>query len=168
MSGRVVAYVGLGSNQQHPVRQVRDAFRALAGVPRTRLMAQSPLYKSAPLGPPDQPDFINAVAALETALPAAELLHALQAIETAHGRVRGGLRWGPRTLDLDLLLYGDAVIRTPQLQVPHPGLPERGFVLYPLADLAPALDVPGHGTVKALLAHCAPSDIELLGESADD
>ncbi|HEX5339625.1 MAG TPA: 2-amino-4-hydroxy-6-hydroxymethyldihydropteridine diphosphokinase [Gammaproteobacteria bacterium] len=164
----VAAYVGLGSNQDDPVHQVRSAFEELTHLPATQLLARSPLYRSAPLGPPEQPDYINAVAKLETGLTAFALLAALQLVETAHGRIRGALRWGPRTLDLDLLLYGGATINTPALQVPHPGLPERGFVLYPLADIAPDLEVPGHGPVKALLAHCAGSEIELLGETADE
>lgn len=168
MQDTVVAYIGLGSNQDHPVRQLRTAIKALASFPSTRLLVASPLYKSAPLGPADQPDYINAVAALETGLAPSALLAALQVLETRHGRVRGALRWGPRSLDLDLLLYGDAVINTPDLQVPHPGLPERVFVLYPLADIAPDLDVPGHGPVKQLLAHCAQARIEVLGEAADE
>lgn len=168
MPDTAVVYVGLGSNQDQPVRQVRTACRELADLPATRLLICSPLYKSAPLGPPDQPDYVNAVAALETGLTAAALLTELQALETHHGRVRGAVRWGPRTLDLDLLLYGDAVIDTPALQVPHPGLPERVFVLYPLVDIAPELEVPGQGPVRQLLARCAKARIEVLGETADE
>jgi 2-amino-4-hydroxy-6-hydroxymethyldihydropteridine diphosphokinase len=168
MQNMVVAYIGLGSNQDHPVRQVRKAIEELAGLPSTRLLTSSPLYKSAPLGPADQPDYINAVTALETGLTPSALLNALQALEGRHGRVRGGVRWGPRNLDLDLLLYGNAIIDAPDLQVPHPGLPERGFVLYPLADIAPDFDVPGHGPVKQLLARCAQARIEVLGEAADE
>lgn len=164
MQDRVVAYIGLGSNQDDPVQQVCSAIDELKHLPSTRLLAHSPLYKSAPLGPSNQPDYVNAVVALETGLAPAELLGGLQALENDHGRVRGPVRWGPRTLDLDLLLYGDAVIDTPNLQVPHPGLPARAFVLYPLADIAPELDVPGQGRVKQLLAQCAKARIEVLGE----
>lgn len=168
MQSRVVAYIGLGSNQDQPVRQVRTACRELASLPATRLLACSPLYKSAPLGPPDQPDYINAVAALETGLAPSVLLTELQALEVRHGRVRGALRWGPRSLDLDLLLYGNAVIDTPDLRVPHPGLPERVFVLYPLVDIAPDLEAPGLGPVKLLLARCAQDRIEALGETTGE
>ncbi|HET7921404.1 MAG TPA: 2-amino-4-hydroxy-6-hydroxymethyldihydropteridine diphosphokinase [Gammaproteobacteria bacterium] len=168
MSSTVIAYIGLGSNQDHPIRQVRRALEELAQLPASRLLAQSGLYRSAPLGPSAQPDFINAVAALETGLAAPALLSALQALETAHGRVRGALRWGPRTLDLDLLLYGETVLHTPALQLPHPGLPERAFVLYPLADIAPDLVIPGHGVVRELAARCAPSGITSLGDAAHE
>ncbi|MGH8369338.1 MAG: 2-amino-4-hydroxy-6-hydroxymethyldihydropteridine diphosphokinase [Gammaproteobacteria bacterium] len=168
MRNTVVAYIGLGSNQDHPVRQVRSAIDELAQLPSTRLLKSSPLYKSAPLGPADQPDYINAVAALETGLAPPALLAELQTIERQHGRVRGASRWGPRSLDLDLLLYGEVRIDTPELQVPHPGLPERLFVLYPLADIAPDLEVPGYGPLRQLLARCTQTRIELLGETADE
>ncbi|MHA7814967.1 MAG: 2-amino-4-hydroxy-6-hydroxymethyldihydropteridine diphosphokinase [Pseudohaliea sp.] len=127
-------YIGLGANLGHPLRQLRDAARALAGLPGCRPGPLSPLYRSAPLGPRDQPDFLNAVAALDTVLAPLDLLDALQHIEAGAGRVRGR-RWGPRTLDLDLLLYGDRELQLPRLTVPHPGIAERAFVLWPLADL---------------------------------
>lgn len=146
----VTAYVGLGANLDDPVEQVRRACLELKSLPASRVMARSPLYRSAPLGPQDQPDYINAVAALETQLPAPELLAALRAIEQQHGRRRDGSRWGPRTLDLDILLYGDLQQATPELTLPHPGLHERAFVLYPLYDVAPELEVPGRGSVRAL------------------
>lgn len=168
MHDSVIAYVGLGSNQENPVSQVRRAVHELAALPSSRLYATSRLYRSAPLGPADQPDFINAVAALETRLPADTLLAALQSIEACHGRVRGAVRWGPRTLDLDLLLYGDGVIDAPDLQVPHPGLPQRMFVLYPLNEIAPDLAVPGRGTVRELLQQCVPARIEVLGDTLDE
>jgi 2-amino-4-hydroxy-6-hydroxymethyldihydropteridine diphosphokinase len=145
-----LAYVGLGSNLEDPGAQVRRALGELAEIPVTRVTAHSPLYKSPPLGPSDQPDYINAVAALDTGLAALELLAALCDIEQRHGRKRDGVRWGPRSLDLDLLLYGDVVMDTPELTLPHPGLPERAFVLYPLFDVAPQLAVPGRGTVREL------------------
>jgi len=145
----VVAWVGLGSNLDDPVTQVNAALAALGQLPQSRVLACSGLYRSAPMGPQDQPDYINAVAGLETALSAEALLEALQDIEQAHARVRGE-HWGPRTLDLDILLYGDEVIETPHLTVPHPGIAERNFVLAPLAELAPQLSVPGLGKVQVL------------------
>lgn len=114
------------------------------------------------MGPQDQPDFINAVAALETRLTPQALLQALLVIEAQHGRRRDGMRWGPRSLDLDLLLYGDTLLDAPDLVLPHPGMHERAFVLYPLADIAPGLSVPGHGSVQALLARCRDTRIERL------
>lgn len=135
------AYIGLGSNQQHPREQVIQALEALDRLPLTRLAGASRLYASAPVGPQDQPDFVNAVARLSTRLSPLALLDQLQALEQRHGRRR--LRhWGPRTLDLDLLLYDDAVIESPRLRVPHPEMAHRGFVLVPLAELAPGLCLP--------------------------
>ena len=146
----VTAYVGLGANLQDPAAQVRRALDELASLPQSRVLARSSLYKSPPLGPSDQPDYVNAVAALATALEPLALLKELRAIEIRHGRQRDGTRWGPRTLDLDLLLYGDQVLDTPELRLPHPGLHERAFVLYPLYDVAPELEVPGRGSVREL------------------
>lgn len=144
-------WIGLGSNLADPVAQLRRAFEALAAIPHTRLVARSALYRNPPMGPQDQPDYVNAVAQLATGLEPLALLDALQAIENAHGR-RRERRWGPRTLDLDLLLWGERVIDHPRLTVPHPGLPERPFVLYPLAEIAPELHIPGHGPLTRLLA----------------
>jgi len=146
----IAAYVGLGSNLEDPLGQIRRALDELARIPETHVTARSPLYKSPPLGPQHQPDYINAVAALDTGLAPLELLAALREIETRHGRRRDGTRWGPRSLDLDILLYGELVMSTPELSLPHPGLPERAFVLYPLHDIAPLLAVPGKGTVREL------------------
>jgi 2-amino-4-hydroxy-6-hydroxymethyldihydropteridine diphosphokinase len=159
-AGPVRAYVGVGSNQADPVGQVRAALTELAGLPQTVVVARSSLYRSAPMGPPDQPDYINAVAGLDSGLSALELLHALQAIETAHGRVRRGVRWGPRTLDLDLLLYGNARFNFPELTVPHPGLHQRAFVLYPLEEVAAGLNIPGQGRLTALLGRVSPEGLE--------
>ncbi|HEY1772838.1 MAG TPA: 2-amino-4-hydroxy-6-hydroxymethyldihydropteridine diphosphokinase [Gammaproteobacteria bacterium] len=156
------AYVGLGSNLADPVAQVRRALDELARIPDAQLTARSPLYKSPPLGPQDQPDYINAVAALDTSLAPLELLAALRGIERRHGRVRDGRRWGPRSLDLDMLLYGDLVMDTPELTLPHPGLPERAFVLYPLFDVAPQLAVPGRGAVRELRDRLGSTDIARL------
>jgi 2-amino-4-hydroxy-6-hydroxymethyldihydropteridine diphosphokinase len=147
----VDAYIGLGSNLDSPVDQVMAAFDELGGLADTELVARSSVFVSAPLGPQDQPDFVNAVAHLRTRLPAPELLQGLQAIETAHARVRAR-HWGPRTLDLDLLLYGDAMIDTPDLQVPHPQMHLRAFVLVPLHEIDPQLQLPGLGSLRARLA----------------
>jgi 2-amino-4-hydroxy-6-hydroxymethyldihydropteridine diphosphokinase len=161
------AYVGLGSNLDDPAGQVRRALAALAELPDTRLAARSRLYRNPPMGPQDQPDYVNAVCALDTALAAATLLEALHGVERAHGRVRDGRRWGPRTLDLDLLVYDTAEIATPGLQVPHPDIAERAFVLVPLAEIAPALDVPGLGLVTALLEHVDRTSVVPLDEAGD-
>lgn len=131
-------HIGLGSNLADPEAQLTLAAQALAHLPDSRLTALSSLYHSAPMGPDDQPDYLNAVAMLDTRLPALALLDALQAIELAQGRVRER-HWGPRTLDLDLLLYGGERIDTPRLQLPHPGLRQRPFVLLPLSELSPEL-----------------------------
>ena len=150
----VRAYVGAGSNLDNPLEHVQRALSELDAIPSTRCIGRSSLYRSAPMGPADQPDYINAVAALDTSLSASELLQALQALENAHGRVRAGFRWGPRTLDLDLLLYGTQMIDRADLKVPHPGLHERAFVLYPLAEIEPQLVVPGRGTLAQLMVRC--------------
>lgn len=147
----VGAFVALGSNLDDPCSQVRHGFDALAALPRVALRARSRLYRTPPWGVVDQPDFINAVAWIETTLAPRALLAALLAIEARAGRVRG-VRNGPRVLDLDLLLYGDAAFDEPGLVIPHPRLHERGFVLLPLADLAPDLEIPGRGRVVDLLA----------------
>ncbi|MDJ0813584.1 MAG: 2-amino-4-hydroxy-6-hydroxymethyldihydropteridine diphosphokinase [Woeseiaceae bacterium] len=145
-AARRPAYVGLGSNLEEPRRQVELAIRSLRSMPRTSVSARSSLYRSAPLGPVEQPDFINAVARLETELGVNELFRHLREIEERQGRVRGE-RWGPRVIDLDLLVYADAVITTTQLTVPHPGIGERNFVLLPLQEIAPDLIIPGLGRV---------------------
>jgi 2-amino-4-hydroxy-6-hydroxymethyldihydropteridine diphosphokinase len=158
---RVTAYVGLGSNLEQPREQVLAAFAELERLPETRLVARSTLYRSAPLGYADQPDFVNAVARLETGLAPERLLAALHAIEARHAR-RRSVPDAPRTLDLDLLLYGDAVIATPALAVPHPRMHERAFVLAPLAEIDPQASVPGRGRAAELLARCAAQDVERL------
>lgn len=146
------AYVGLGSNLEQPERRVRQALRALDAIARTRLMRHSRLYRTPPWGRSEQPDFVNAVAQVSTSLPARGLLDALLAVELEHGRRRDGTRWGPRTLDLDLLVYGDVQLAEPGLILPHPRIAERAFVLLPLAELAPDLQIPGTGRVRELLA----------------
>lgn len=148
---RVGAWIGLGSNLDDPPVRLERALAAIDRLPGTRRVATSPFYRTPPVGPQDQPDFCNAVAGIETELEPLPLLDALQAIETAEGR-RRGRRWGPRTLDLDILLYGDCRIDEPRLRVPHPYLHERAFVLIPLAAVAPDAVVPGRGRAAALAA----------------
>ncbi|WP_316935942.1 2-amino-4-hydroxy-6-hydroxymethyldihydropteridine diphosphokinase [Halomonas sp. ANAO-440] len=145
----VDVYVGLGSNLDEPATQVALALEALGELPLTQRVGVSSLYASRPVGPQDQPDFINAVAHLATRLSPLALLDQLQALEQRHRRVRQR-HWGPRTLDLDLLLFGKQVIATPRLQVPHPEMKARAFVLVPLAELAPTLILPGGQSVTAL------------------
>jgi len=147
-----IAYIGLGSNLADPAAQVARALIALADLPQTRCVRASRLYRSAPWGVREQPAFVNAVAALETVLAPRALLEGLLAIERRAGRERGAERWGPRVLDLDLLLYGTQTVHEPGLNVPHPHLAERAFVLVPLAEIAPGLQVPGAGPIERLLA----------------
>jgi 2-amino-4-hydroxy-6-hydroxymethyldihydropteridine diphosphokinase len=147
------AFVGIGSNLGEPKRQIAGALQQLAAEDGIEVVAVSTLRETEPVGYLDQPNFLNGAAQLETALPPRELLERLLAIESRLGRVRGdGPRFGPRTIDLDLLLYGDETIDEPGLTVPHPRLAERRFALEPLAELAPGLEVPGLGPVHALLA----------------
>lgn len=149
----VTAAIGLGGNLGDAAATVRDAMQALDGLPATRLLRTSPLYRTPAWGNTEQPDFVNAAALVDTALPARGLLDALLDLERRFGRRReAGVQWGPRILDLDLLLYGDAVIDEPGLRVPHPHLHERAFALLPLSRIAPGMDVPGRGRVGALLA----------------
>jgi 2-amino-4-hydroxy-6-hydroxymethyldihydropteridine diphosphokinase len=157
------AYVALGSNLRDPARQVRSGLEALARLPDTRLVTRSSLYRTAPVGKPDQPDFINAVARLDTGLEPEALLQRLLDIERQHARVRGE-RNGPRTLDLDLLLHGECRMESPGLTVPHPRMHERAFVLAPLAEIAPDLDIPGRGNVRALLAGLQAQGVARLDE----
>lgn len=157
----VDAYIGLGSNLHDPVDQVTQASEALKDLPETKLITCSPLYRSKPMGPQDQPDYINAVAAIKTRLSPLALLDHLQGLEQQFGRKRGE-RWGPRVLDLDLLLYGDQCMASPRLTLPHPGLHERNFVLYPLQDVAPELDIPGLGPIHELIQQCSSERLEPL------
>ena len=146
------AFVGIGSNLGEPERQIAAALEQLAAEDGIELVAASTLRETEPVGYLDQPSFLNGAAQLETALPPRELLERLLEIESRLGRVRGeGPRFGPRTIDLDLLLYGDETIDEPGLTVPHPLLGERRFALEPLAELAPGLEIPGLGPVQALL-----------------
>jgi len=157
----VEAFVGLGANLEDPVQQVSQAVTELDGIDRTRLLAASSLYRSEPVGYADQPHFINAVAKLQTRLSPHELLDALHVIENRHGR-RRSVRNAPRTLDLDLLIYGVLVLQEEGLTLPHPRMHERAFVLMPLAELAPDACVPGRGSVAQLLAQVDRSGVEKL------
>lgn len=162
MSLDTLAYIGLGSNLEQPAAQLRRALLALDRLPRTRLVRASRLYRTPPWGRTDQPEFVNAVAELETALAAPALLAALQELERGAGRERAK-RWGPRVLDLDLLVVGGVEIDQPGLRLPHPHLHERAFVLVPLAELSPELIVPGQGRVADLRAAVDCRGIEALG-----
>lgn len=144
------AYVGIGSNLESPQEQVVAAIRELGALPETVVTRSSSLFRSAPFGPVEQGDFVNAVAAMMTQLTAHQLLSKMRTIEDNHGRNRDGERWGPRTLDLDLLVFSDAQIDDDVLTLPHPGISERNFVLLPLCELAPHLIVPGIGSVASL------------------
>lgn len=157
------AYVALGSNLGQSQQQILAAIDALADLPSTRITGRSRLYRTAPWGVLEQPDFINAVVRLETSLPAHDLLDALLAIERAAGRERSGERWGPRTLDLDLLHMAGVTLDDPRLTLPHPRLADRAFVLLPLAELAPELWIPGVGRVDELLAQCDRTGCAPLG-----
>lgn len=161
----VRAYIGLGSNLVDPCGQLLKAFAELGRLPKTRLVARSSLYCSAPVGYADQPDFINAVAEVDTGLSAHELLAALLDLEQRHGRVRE-FRNGPRTLDLDVLLYDGLVCHEGGLTLPHPRMHERAFVLRPLQELAPDLVIPGRGAVADCLAACAGQALERFEEPA--
>lgn len=158
----VVAYVGLGSNLAAPDVQVERAIAALDRLAGTRVAARSHLYRTAPWGYLDQPHFVNAAAALETSSDARTLMQALLVVEQEFGRRRDDVRFGPRVLDLDLLLYADSRIDEPGLRVPHPRLHERAFALVPLAEIAPQLDVPGQGRVDILLARVDASGCRML------
>ena len=147
-----VAYVGLGANLGDREATIRRAVALLAETPGIEVTAVSALRETEPVGFLDQPAFLNGAVRLETELPARSLLDRLLEVERALGRTRAGPRFGPRTIDLDLLLYGDAALAEPGLEIPHPRLHERRFALEPLAELDPALQVPGRGTVKALLS----------------
>jgi len=166
MSAPVVAYVGLGGNVGDAERTLPAAIEALAAIPQTRCLRASRLYRTAAWGREDQPAFVNAVAQLQTVLDARALLAALLDIERAFGRHRaadGSDRWGPRTLDLDLLLFGAQTIDEPGLHVPHPHLHERAFVLVPLLEIAPELVVPGRGPARAALTAMATDGVQAIG-----
>lgn len=147
-----LAYIALGSNQASPLEQVAQALDALAAIPHSRVVATSSFYRTPPLGPRDQPDYLNAAVALETALPAEELLNHTQRIELEQGRVRKAERWGPRTLDLDIMLFGNETISTPRLTVPHYDMKNRAFMLVPLLEIAAECTFPDGESVASVLA----------------
>jgi len=155
------AYIGLGSNLQNPPAQLEQALVALGKLPQTQLVCVSSFYRSAPLGPPGQPDYCNAVASLDTRLTALELLNALQAIEQAQGRLRSE-HWGARTLDLDILLFAAQSIHTARLVVPHPEMQKRAFVLWPLSEIAPNLSLPNGQPLTDWLIQCPYGELEKL------
>ncbi len=161
---RQTAFIALGANLEGPLTQIRNAFAELDTLPKTKLIARSSLYRSAPVGNVNQPDFINAVAKLETTLTPRELLAALLEIERRHGRRREFLN-APRTLDLDLLLYGDLIHHEHGLTIPHPRMHQRAFVLSPLHEIAPDSVIPGIGSVADLLAACTGQQLQRLVEN---
>lgn len=154
-------YIGLGSNLDDPRTQLKKAIVSMEMVPSTCVVKTSSFYRSKPVGPQDQPDYINAVVELNTELSAVVLLDYLQAIENEQGRVREQ-KWGPRTLDLDILLYGDETIDDDRLQVPHVEMHKRGFVLIPLQEVAPECVIPGIGAVNSLLQQVDANDLTKL------
>ena len=162
MAAAVRAYVGLGANLGDPAAQIESALTALAALPSSRLVARSRLYRSPPWGPVAQPDYLNAAAALDTSLSPQALLQALLGIERGAGRERRE-RWGPRVLDLDLIAYGGLQIDEPGLQLPHPRLAQRPFVLLPLLELEPGLELPGLGALSSLRDSVDCSTVQALG-----
>lgn len=160
----VSAYVGLGSNLEDPPRQIARALEEIAALAGTRIVRASSLYRSAPVGYRDQPDFVNAVAEVRTSLGPRPLLEALLGIERRHGRLREFPN-SPRTLDLDLLIYGSKVLREPGLTVPHPRMLERAFVIVPLAEIAPQAEIPGFGPARDALARVDGASIAKVAEA---
>ena len=157
-----LAYIGLGANLGDPRRHLTEALTAMSGLPETRLAKHSSFYRTAPVGYGDQPEFLNAVAALDTRLAPGALLEGLQGIERRHARERSFAN-APRTLDLDLLLFGEEQIARPGLTVPHPRMHQRAFVLQPLLELDSEISIPGKGKASALLCACASQKIERIG-----
>lgn len=153
-------YIGIGANLGNPIVTMEQATLALAKLPETNLLLHSRLYRSKPLGPSDQPDYSNAVALIDTTLSPLALLDELQALEIRLGRQPSHLRWGPRVIDLDILLYGQEIIQHERLTIPHPGLDKREFVLYPLAEIAPDLILPTGASILTLKELCDPRGIE--------
>jgi len=164
MRFEVASFIGFGSNLGDPVNQIHLATARLTSIPSSRIDSCSSLYRTPPIGPPDQPDYVNAVVRLDTRLDPHALLKHLQSIECAQGRTRDGIRWGPRTIDLDLLIYGDEIIDEPGLQVPHPEIPERAFVLVPMAEIDPDLLIPGHASIDELLGLIDTTEVIKIGE----
>ena len=161
----MIIYLGLGSNLETPIEQLRAARRTIAKANGISEVAFSSLYRSPPMGSQNQPDYVNAVMAIETDLLPLELLATTQAIENEHGRIQKE-RWGARTLDIDILLFGDEVLDLPDLVVPHYGMAERAFVLYPLAEIALDLNIPKHGKLLDLIINCPLDGLEQLSDAA--
>jgi len=161
-----VCFIGIGSNLDQPVEKAKQAIAALQSLPNSIFINCSSLYCSKPMGPSDQPDYINAVAQIETNLAPLELLDTLQQIELEKGRVRKDQRWGPRTLDLDILLYGNEEIVSERLTVPHYGMKLREFVLYPLAEISPKLRLPDGKTISDLLTACPLNGLQPYSETS--
>ncbi|HNP52953.1 MAG TPA: 2-amino-4-hydroxy-6-hydroxymethyldihydropteridine diphosphokinase [Nitrosomonas nitrosa] len=159
-----LACIALGSNLENPINQIQQAYRELAELSGTDLLKRSSLYKSAPIGRMNQPDYINAVAQINTVLTPHELLNELLKIELQHNRVRESPN-APRTLDLDILLYDGLQLYSEQLTIPHPRMTQRAFVLYPLKEIAPDCYIPGHGRISQLITACADQMIERLNIS---
>jgi 2-amino-4-hydroxy-6-hydroxymethyldihydropteridine diphosphokinase len=159
VAGRVVAYIGLGANLGEPRQQLTEALTAMSGLPETRLAGHSSFYRTAPVGYENQPEFLNAVAALDTLFALGVLWGGLRDINRPHGRERRFSN-APRTLDLDLLLFGEEQIARPGLTVPHPRMHERAFVLKPLLELAPGANIPGKGPARDYLARCADQFVQ--------
>ena len=158
----MISYIGIGSNQKNPIQQAQQAITALQQLPSSKLTKCSSLYCSAPMGPQDQPDYVNAVAEIDTQLTAIELLDALQVIELDQGRVRKDNRWGPRTLDLDIILYGNQQIDNDRLIIPHYGMHEREFVLYPLLEIAKNLTLPNGTHLSQLISLCDKNGLTII------
>ena len=166
-----IAYIGLGSNLEQPRRQILQALRALDHLPDTRVLGDSGLFLSKPMVPPggaiEQPDYCNAVAKISTRLSPDQLLDQLQRIEKAQQRMRIQ-HWGPRTIDLDLLLFDDMRIDSERLTLPHPGMHQREFVLYPLLNIDDSLEIPGRGMLSELIKHCPVNGLQYLGAIEGD
>lgn len=154
-------YIAIGSNLGEPLKQAQQAIAALDAIPSTRVVSTSSIYRTKPLGPQDQPDFLNLAVLLETELEPEDLLNHTQKIELDLGRVRKDERWGPRTLDLDIMLFGNRVIHTERLTVPHYGLKEREFMLYPLSDITPSLIFPDGEKLSERLTHVPQNGLML-------
>jgi 2-amino-4-hydroxy-6-hydroxymethyldihydropteridine diphosphokinase len=159
------AFIALGSNLDDPPKRIDSAFRALARLPATRLSKRSPSYRNRAVGPGKQPDFVNAVAELITGLDAYVLLDAIQDIERSQGRERNAGRWAPRVIDLDLLLYGNRRVGDDRLTLPHPEMHRRRFVLQPLSDIAPDLEIPGHGPLREVLQRAPAHELTYIAST---
>ena len=157
-------FVGIGSNLHDPIRQVSNALEALQYDCHVSSFRASKLYRNPPMGPAEQPDYVNAVAAFQSHLQPDELLDCLQALESAAGRFRDGVHWGPRVLDLDILLYDGLMLNTERLNIPHPGLTQRAFVVVPLHELSPDLVVPGRGALKIYAERYRNADLQPVNQ----